>query len=70
MKSIRKTLAARLKIDYRRELAAISIFSKAKVDCSFLAGGSYLSILWALGSKLSFATILIAQPCSHIPAKI
>jgi hypothetical protein len=37
LKSIRKTLAARLKIDYRRELAAISIFSKAKVDYNFLA---------------------------------
>lgn len=40
LKSIRKTLAARLKIDYRRELAAISVFSKAKVDCNFLANDS------------------------------
>lgn len=31
VKSIRKSLAERLKIDYRRELAAISTFSKAKV---------------------------------------
>jgi hypothetical protein len=31
VKSIRKSLAKRLKIDYRRELAAISTFSKAKV---------------------------------------
>jgi hypothetical protein len=70
VKSIRKTLAARLRIDYRRELAAISTFSKAKVDCNFLASDSCLSILGALGSKLSFLKILTAQPCSHIPAKI
>jgi hypothetical protein len=31
VKTIRKSLAARLKIDYRRELAAISTFSRAKV---------------------------------------
>ena len=35
VKSIRKKLAERLKIDYRRELAAISTFSRAKVDQSF-----------------------------------
>jgi hypothetical protein len=35
VKSIRRSLAERLKIDYRRELAAISTFSKAKVDHSF-----------------------------------
>jgi hypothetical protein len=31
VKSIRRSLAEKLKIDYRRELAAISTFSKAKV---------------------------------------
>jgi hypothetical protein len=31
VKRVRKSLAARLRIDYRRELAAISTFSKAKV---------------------------------------
>lgn len=31
VKTIRKSVAARLRIDYRRELAAISTFSKAKV---------------------------------------
>jgi len=31
VKDIRKSLSERLKIDYRRELAAISTFSKAKV---------------------------------------
>lgn len=35
VKSIRKTMATRLKIDYRRELAAISMFSKAKVGQFF-----------------------------------
>lgn len=35
VKSIRKSLAARLGVDYRRELAAISTFSKAKVDFCF-----------------------------------
>jgi hypothetical protein len=35
VKSIRKSLANRLRIDYRRELAAISTFSKAKVDPIF-----------------------------------
>jgi hypothetical protein len=32
VKIIRKSLAEKLRIDYRRELAAISTFSKAKVD--------------------------------------
>jgi len=32
VKSIRKSFAERLRIDYKRELAAISTFSKAKVD--------------------------------------
>jgi hypothetical protein len=32
VKCIRKSMAARLKIDYRRELAAISTFSKAKAS--------------------------------------
>jgi hypothetical protein len=36
VKSIQKSLAERLKIDYRRELAAISTFSKAKVDHPFI----------------------------------
>lgn len=36
VKCIRKSLAEWLKIDYRRELAAISTFSKAKVDRPFL----------------------------------
>jgi hypothetical protein len=31
VKTIRKSVAARLKIDYRRELATISTFSRAKV---------------------------------------
>jgi hypothetical protein len=35
VKSIRKSLAAKLRIDYRRELMAISTFSKAKVDFCF-----------------------------------
>jgi len=34
VKCIRKTIATRLKIDYRRELAAISTFSKIKVGQS------------------------------------
>ena len=38
VKSIRKNLAASLRIDYRRELAAITTFSKAKVDHNFLFG--------------------------------
>jgi hypothetical protein len=36
VKTIRKSLAARLGIDYKRELAAITTFSKAKVDHNFL----------------------------------
>jgi hypothetical protein len=36
VKSIRKTLVDRLRINYRRELVAISTFSKAKVDLYFL----------------------------------
>jgi hypothetical protein len=36
VKSIRKGLATRLRIDYKRELAAISTFSRAKVDRHFL----------------------------------
>lgn len=35
VKSIQKSLAERLKIDYRRELAALSTFSKARVDHPF-----------------------------------
>jgi hypothetical protein len=44
VKSIRKSLAARLRIDYRRELAAISTFSKAKVNHDFLSSEISLSI--------------------------
>jgi hypothetical protein len=36
VKRIRKSMAEQLKIDYRRELAAISTFSKAKVDHPFI----------------------------------
>jgi hypothetical protein len=36
VKSIRRSQAELLKIDYRRELAAISTFSKAKVDHPFI----------------------------------
>jgi hypothetical protein len=36
VKSVRKSLAERLRIDYRRELAALTTFSKAKVNHNFL----------------------------------
>jgi hypothetical protein len=44
IKSIRKSLAANLRIDYRRELLATSTFSKAKVNYCFFTAKSFLRV--------------------------